>query len=379
LQSCLDAEKVRSLGRLFEDEQIATFAADNEITREEYLSVINKWSHCNKVVMDIMVELSNSLRHHVAEVLESTVAWPVGAILFRKSSTSSEAGNKPTHSHQDISYARFPGSQMFRATTWIPLLLKNADTMAFARASHKMGIGLVEDFLSVDGNAQKPPSLKVIPPCEDVVFPVLGDCLLFDARTWHCSTPFPATAFSAASSTSDHHHLRLAIGIQWLTPGGLDGLKPGAYFRWPSHHIPDVVDVEAMRREGKFGMDTAGHFLKCALICLEKEFESLLRNSETLMTSNATRSRFLDFSNCTKEYFDSFSTIKLAEKFSDPSNTLAATAMQSLGCVSIAEARQALSLYVLMRKAAKLHAGEAQGTKMFAGLLTHFIQPILFM
>mmetsp|Transcript_23615 Transcript_23615/g.33851 ORF Transcript_23615/g.33851 Transcript_23615/m.33851 type:complete len:454 (-) Transcript_23615:49-1410(-) len=382
LKSCLDSQKVESLGKQFEYEHITSFATDNGLTRDDYLSVINKWSHWNKAVADIMVELSNSLRHQVAEVLESPAALPVGAILFRKSSSASEAGNKPTHSHQDISYARFPGSQMFRATTWIPLLLKNADTMAFAKGSHKMGIGKVEDFLSVDGDIHYSSNSMKIPSCDDVVTTALGDCILFDARTWHCSTNFPATTTTATTLYPSHlHHLRLAIGIQWLTPGGLDGLKPGAYFRWPSQHVPEFIDVRAMQREGKFGMDTSGYFLKCSLICLENEFQSLLGNNESYMKhllGGACSKRFLIFSDYPKDYFQSYSTIKLAEKFSDPSNSLVVTAMQNLGCASIAEAQKALFLYVLMRKAASLHAGEAQGTKVFNGLWTNLIQTILF-
>ena len=124
LIGCLDPVLIRRKGADFE-KSISKFASDHKLSREDYLSVINKWPHCNSSVMAIMETLGSLLRHRVAQVLRSDVAWPVGAVIFRKSSLK---GNKATHLHQDIAYARFPGSQLFRATTWVPLVLHNADT-----------------------------------------------------------------------------------------------------------------------------------------------------------------------------------------------------------------------------------------------------------
>lgn len=227
-KNCVSSKLCQNLGSDFEN-KIDSFAQDNDgLSRREYLSVIHKWSHCNSAVMEIMWELSSLLRHKVAEVLDSEVAWPVGAVLIRKSSDLMEASFGETNPHQDISYARFPGSQMFRATTWVPLYLDNGDTLAFAAGSHKNKIDF-KDFL------QTSPSKVDPPPCMDIIDVSLGDCILFDARVWHKSTKMPYTAGNVADKS-----LRLAIGIQWLTPGGLDGLTTsGTCFRWPDSDVPE--------------------------------------------------------------------------------------------------------------------------------------------
>eukprot|EP01034_Spumella_vulgaris_P038833 gene38833-47956_t len=344
------------LGEQFE-RAIDTFAADTGTTRSEYLSVMNKWPHCNKSVLSIMENISVRLRHQVAQVLGADSAWPVGAVMFRKTSMSTEAGNASTHAHQDISYARFPGSQMFRATTWVPLKMHNADTLCFAKGSHKTGIADIEDFLQVNKTADggeesrtssEPPRPHVV--CDTVENVTLGDCILFDARVWHGSTPLP-------SLLEGDHSLRLAIGIQWLTAGGLDGLSPGVYFRWPESDIPKQIDLKGLRDHKVFGMDTAGHFLKLALVKLD---ESFCENSAQA-SHDATKT---------------YSTLGLAEKFSQQNNQEVQLVLQRAGC-DVTRAQDSLSRYVLFRRAARLHFGEAQGTKIFKPLYEDLIKPVL--
>ena len=336
LRSCLDSNVVKRLGVRFEA-CISAFASDNGMSREDYTSVINKWPHCNNQVMDIMEELSPVLRRVVAAALSSTVAWPVGAILFRKAGDTADAGNIPTHPHQDISYSRFAGSQMFRATTWVPLLLENADTLAFAKGSHKLGIAKVADFLNPLEVREEAPT------CNDVVPVSLGDCLLFDARTWHKSTPFPTHA------TAGHcKPLRLAIGIQWLTPGGLDGIIPGEYFRYPDKDVPEKVSVPDMRDKRVFGIDTAGFFLKRALVRLVDEMG--------LVTVNRS------------------STLGMAEAVLAPTlREEMSVVLRKFGC-DYEQVQGAMRRYVLFRRAGRCHFGEAQGTKIFAPLRELFIK-----
>ena len=351
LRDCVGHEYVKSMGQTFED-KLTEFAVDNGLPREEYLSVINKWSQCSELVMDIMYELGGQLRHKVAEVLGASVAYPVGAVVFRKTSKAAEAGSQPTHAHQDISYARFPGSQLFRATTWVPLLLRHADTLAFAKGSHRHGIRDIEDFLSStadrSGGAAAAAAAAAAVVCEDTVEVSLGDCILFDARTWHASTPLPP-GFDDS--------LRLAIGIQWLTPGGLDGLQPGAYHRFPESDVPSHVSLAAMREKGVFGMDTAGYFLKKALVLLEC----------ALMHSDDTSGN--------QQPDSSFSSLALAEKFSGGESGVVA-ALQSAGC-DVSLVQEALRRYVLFRRAAAKHFGEAQGTRIFKPLHEHLIAPVM--
>lgn len=379
LGNCVDPNIVRAMGDRFES-QIAQFASNNEVTMQEYLSVINKWSHCNSVVMDIMMEISNLLRRKVAEILNSAVAWPVGAVLFRKSSITDEASCVPTHAHQDIAYARFPGSQMFRVTTWVPLVLNNSDTLAFTRGSHKMEVSPVADFLSTASNVE-----ATTQQCDTAVPVQYGDAILFDARVWHRSTAFPP-ADSVETSSSG---LRLAVGIQWLTPGGLDGLKQGAYFRWPESDVPATVDVMALRRKGIFGVDTAGWFLKCALLAVKEEIDAIRGESVHSVPSEYRSSsdrnqkkkdrylRFVDPDNPHVCELQLFSTLSMAAEICNEANAVAVDVLRKLKC-SPSEAQSALKRYVLFRKASRRDFGEAQGAKVFGPLHNYFINPILF-
>jgi hypothetical protein len=362
MRGCIDSSAVSGMGDRFE-RAIDSFAADNDTTRSEYLSVINKWPHCNSSVLGIMTAISSALGPQVAQVLGSESAWPVGAVMFRKTSSAAEAGNATTHAHQDISYARFPGSQMFRATTWVSLLMHNADTLCFAKGSHKHGIADVEDFLQVNASAQLAADDGVDKghqhvSCGDVVNVTLGDCILFDARVWHGSTPFPAVTDGSGS-------LRLAIGIQWLTPGGLDGLSPGVYFRWPESDIPRHINLGALRDRKVFGMDTAGHFLKLALVKLD---ETTVEGAGTFGTGCVGRESFRPL--------EKQSTLALARKFSKQDDLLVTAKLKLMGC-DVERAQSALMRYVLFRQAARKHFGEAQGTKIFTPIYDHFIKYVL--
>lgn len=338
LRSCVERGIVEQMGLCFE-ESLSKFAFDNDVSREDYLSVLNKWSHCNSLVMNIMEALGAQLRHKVADTLGADVAWPVGAVMFRKSSAATESGNIPTHPHQDISYVRFRGSQQFRATTWVPLLLRNADTLCFARGSHKEGINAMVDFLE----DSKPP---LTPECTDIVDLTLGDVVLFDSRTWHASTALPSTV-----------SLRLAIGIQWLTPGGLDGLSNGEYFRYPDSDLPSFVDLRQLKQKNIFCMDTSGYFLKKALVALDMK----------------SRSKVTDFD--IEEEMKTASTFKLAEKFCDDNEKVKEILQSNHLNIMV---QTALRKYVLFRKAAHRHFGESQGPQIFRPLYESLIKPILF-
>ena len=344
LKSCLNAELVRKLGADFEA-SIANFAKDTNLSLEEYLSVINKWPHWNAMVMYIMEVFGPLLRRIVESILGCDVAHYVGAVIFRKSSLH---GNKPTHLHQDIAYARFPGSQLFRATTWIPLVLHNADTLAFQPGSHKRGIQSMSDILL-------PHTQSSFLDNEEVVANItLGDALLFDARTLHRSTMFPECGTES---------LRLAIGIQWSTAGGLDGLEnPGSYYRYPPKDIPAYVDVEGMRRNKTFGMDTAGWFLKRALVKVSAEND--FQNS--------------DFSQLSDKDVEKYSTLKLAEAFARD-GTESKEKLHAAGCTDIGKAQLALKKYVLMRQAAQKHFGEAQGPAIFESIYNWVVKPVLLL
>lgn len=340
LSSVIPSDVTESLGIEFET-KINDFADEACLSRDEYLSVSNKWSHCNAEVMRIMECLASILRRKVAYVLHSNVAWPVGAVLFRKSSFTSE-----THSHQDLSYARHPGSQMFRATTWVPLLLRNADTLAFAPGSHRGPIFPVQDFLDTKSES------VMLPDCCDALTNVsLGDCILFDSRVVHKSTRMP-TIYSSADPINQSDGLRLAIGIQWLTPGGLDGLQPGSYFRWPAEDVPSQVNLEQKRKSRVFGIDTAGYFLKKALAHLS---ESISKSS-------------IDF--------EKHSTFKLAEVFADSENIDANEVLKRYDLDPDA-VHQSLKRYVLFRRAAMANFGELQGVKIFKPLYDTLIAPFL--
>lgn len=363
LRGCLDETEVAQFGFDFEKE-IDRYASDTGFEREEYLSLVNKWSQCNPRVMDIMYTLGSKLRRQVASTLGASVAWPVGAYLFRKSTTrdskdESGGSSAPTHPHQDISYARFPGSQMFRATTWVPLVLKNADTLAFAVGSHKLGVSEVADFLYCElpvcvntvkkeetkGHVSSPPS------CDEAVGVSLGDCILFDARVWHASTPFPPVD----QREGDGEVLRLAIGIQWLTPGGLDGLSPGAYHRWPDGDVPAKVNVSELREKGIFCMDTAGWFLKKALIQIKKLEDNFKGHLEST---------------------DIQSTIALAKHYSNTEDVTVSETLKLAGCEDITAVQIALERYLRFRRAGGLFFGELQGPMVFAPLLQFLIRPV---
>ena len=339
----------------------ARFAQDNGLSCEEYLSVINKWSQWDPDVLDIMERISTLTRKKIAQVLEADSALAVGAIVFRKYEPAAQTGFNPaktfpTHPHQDISYARFPGSQKFRATTWFPLVLQNGDTLALAKGSHKQGIKNVVDFLRRPAEEHIEPA----PKCEEVIDDIaLGDCIVFDARTWHRSTEMVAKE----GETS----LRIAIGIQWITPGGLDGLSPGVYHRWPDSDQPVQADVDRMRANNVFGMDTAGYFLKNALVKLnELKYQRATPGETTGEVVQPGLSR------------DSVSTLKLAVLFSNDDDSEVKTVLHAAGC-DVEKAQTALKRYVLLRKAATLHYGEVQGTKIFGPLYDFVIKPVLGM
>ena len=232
----------------------------------------------------------------------------------------------------------------------MPLLLHNGDTLCFAKGSHTRGIGQVADYLSVTTTEEV--------ECNDVVPVSLGDCILFDARVYHASTSFPAFPQSLTGPS-----LRIAIGIQWLTPGGLDGLKPGVYHRWPDEDIPPPVPLQTMRENNIFGMDTAGHFLKIALITLEKRRLSGQSSSILKIDMNFSETR-------------NFSTLELASRFSNREDVLVIDVLHSFGC-DVEKTQKALLLYTLYRKAAQKHYGETQGPKIFKPLYDHLIVKVL--
>ena len=167
LRRAIDPTLISSLGEWFED-RIGQFATENGMERSEYLSVINKWPHWNSAVMDIMWSIAGKLRQQVALVMNASVVLPVGAVIFRKSNSlpGIQHGDEmpgivsplrvtaPTHAHQDLAYARFPGSQLFQATSWVPLVLKHADTLSFEKGSHRLGLQDVRDFLMDPGASQ---------------------------------------------------------------------------------------------------------------------------------------------------------------------------------------------------------------------------------
>ena len=195
---------------------------------------------------------------------------------------------------------------------------------------------------------------------EDTVHVTLGDAILFDARTLHRSTPFPPCDLS---SDSTNVSLRLAIGIQWLTPGGLDGLRPGTYFRWPSSDIPTHVNLQDIRRRKVFGMDTAGWFFKRALVKVDTLPE--------LVVSGVTVS---DFAELSDEVIRSYCTLRLAETYAD---SAFADKLTQAGCEDVASAQIALRRYILMRRATLKHFGETQGPDLFNQIYEWIIKPVL--
>lgn len=371
LRGSIDVGLVQQLGRDFQL-KIAHFAEENGLSQQDYLSVINKWTHWNGAVLDIMEHFGTALRKNVAEALGSDVAWPVGATVFRKftpaANTSDARMTAPTHPHQDISYACFLGSQKFRATTWIPLVLENGDTLALAKGSHKLGIQKVVDFL------RRPveETVLVAPECNDIIDDIsLGDCILFDARTWHRSTSMPRSETAPS--------LRLAIGIQWITPGGLDGCSPGVFSRWPDSDLPELADVAGMRARNIFGMDTAGYFLKNALIKLNERRNLRAPGAAQHVCAGATDESLADGLNASGSSSvsrESQSTYGLAADFSASDDDTVKEILSAAGC-DVKKAQDALQFYVLFRKAAWHHYGEAQGTKVFGPLYEYVIKPVL--
>ena len=362
LPQCLDGALCRRLGATFEG-SISQFAKDNGVTRAEYLSVVNKWPHWNTVVMDAMEVLAQALRREVARTLDASVAWPVGATMFRKEApggTGPPGDASPvTHAHQDIAYARFPGAQMFRATTWVPLILETADALAFAKGSHRGGLCPAQDFLytSPPGAQAAAGDAPPIPACDAPVAVDIGDCIVFDARAWHASTPMPVSATRG---------LRLAIGIQWLAPGGLDGAPPGRYPRWPEGDVPARADVSRLRRDRVFGIDTAGYWLKQALV--------RLKLGPPAGVVEEPGSAVLVFDP------EAYSTLALAEEFGRAGDAAAQRALRCGGLGTedaVLAAQRALRRYALFRRAARRHFGECQGAVVFGPVFEDVVKPVL--
>ncbi|KAJ1423201.1 hypothetical protein B484DRAFT_480776 [Ochromonadaceae sp. CCMP2298] len=419
LLACLDPHLAQHLGAHFES-LIHTFAADNGLSRAQYLQVVNKWPQCNYAVSDIMQQLGGLLRHRVARALGAETAWPVGATMFRKASDPAQASCGPTHPHQDISYARYPGSQLFRATTLVPLLLQNADMLAFAPGSHLLGVREVQDVLLQAGQGTGTGSEQgthgPVPECDQVVSLGLGDCVLFDARAWHRSTPLPLPL--------DLPALRLAVGIQWLTAGGLEGLRPGTYHRYPACDVPAHVDVPALRAGGVFCMNTAGWFLKCALLCVEEHMHRAgcywagggagadggEGGGVPLVLNLSHKPRYLQFSHqgelpgstlamavalCGGKEGGSGKGVRGNGSGSggeggdrgeagsgggvegEGGSDEVVAALKALDC-DPTQALRALRRYVLLRRAVRRHFGESQGTKVWEPLLQHLVKPVLF-
>ena len=189
----------------------------------------------------------------------------------------------------------------------------------------------------------------------------VGDCILFEARIWHKSTELP--------THQSEESLRLAIGIQWLAPGGLDGVMPGAYPRWPTSDIPDIVDVDDLRKRGVFGIDTAGYFLKRALIYVHNAVMAQKEDDAAKSIAGAIPIPL----NST-----AVSTAELATELVahiDNQESTNAHVLQVLGC-DAQQVRKALNRYVLFRRASKLHFGETQSS-VFGPLRDHFIRNIM--
>ena len=71
-------------------------------------------------------------------------------------------------------------------------------------------------------------------------------------------------------------------------------------------------------------------------------------------------------------------SLKLAVLFSNDDDSEVKTVLHAAGC-DVEKAQTALKRYVLLRKAATLHYGEVQGTKIFGPLYDFVINPVLGM
>jgi hypothetical protein len=191
--------------------------------------------------------------------------------------------------------------------------------------------------------------------CEEVVQVVVGDCILFDARTLHASISLPVTRTGS---------LRLAIAIQWISEGGLDGATPGSHPRWPASDVPPLMNTATMYET--FGMDSAGRFLKRALV--------------TVKCPSVRADQGDDTESQNPLFLESLSTLDLATELSSPENDASRSALRHAGCDTDAlvdRAQEALRQYVMLRRAGKLHFGEGQGGRVFQALNDYLIKLVM--
>lgn len=202
LRGVLSEAEVRSCRDRIE-QGVDGWAADLQVTREEYLDVACRWSSPNPVVDGLVAGCAERLAP-IVEKLGGPGHQVSRASVLRKS----RAASCGTHGHQDAGYWVRPSSRRYSLSTWISLdhAGERRAALVVRPGSHRQPLEPPVDFLRrgfidpVSSWGEDRKTLSTRP----------GDVVVFGPRLWHASHPMRDDA------------VRRALAIRWVGLG-LDG------------------------------------------------------------------------------------------------------------------------------------------------------------